>query len=256
MNIRNAFKITTAALALIGGMGVAQAADLAAAPVEPAAPIPYAFSWTGFYVGANIGYGFGGDDKVGAKVDDVFVLRDIDKLNLSGVFGGGQVGYNYQMGSFVFGLEGDIQVSGVKDDFNRTVGVFPGFSADVHADSKVNWFGTLRPRVGYAWDRVLIYATGGLAFGGVDYSVHGAGIGDVGTVRLDNDDTLVGWTAGAGIEYAFTDNWTAKLEYKYVNFGSQDVSGRIIGGLADGVNVTTKETPDFHSVLVGINYKF
>jgi len=259
MNIRNALKITTAALALVGSMSMAHAADLAVAPVEPAAPIPYAFSWTGFYVGANVGYGFAGDDKVGTNITGFGYVTDIDKLELSGVFGGGQVGYNYQMGEFVFGLEADIQVAGVDDDFS-TVIAGRGAPIDgtlVDAKSDVNWFGTVRPRVGFAWDRALIYATGGLAFGGVDYSVKSTGgIYGAGAVSMDNDDTLVGWTAGAGVEYAFTDNLTAKLEYKYVNFGSQTVSGFVVGGPLDGTKVSTKETPDFHSVLIGINYKF
>ena len=251
MNIRNTFKITVAAMALIGSVAVAQAADLAVAPIEPAPPIPYAFSWTGFYVGANIGYGFAGDDKVGADVQGLGAFNDIDKFEMSGVFGGLQGGYNYQMGSFVFGLEADIQASGVEDSFNTNV-----LGATVKGDSQVTWFGTVRPRVGFAWDRALFYATGGVAFGGVDYKVTGDAGPLVGSVKLSNDDTRVGWTAGAGIEYAFTDNWTAKVEYKYVNLGSDTVTGRIVGGPLAGNTVKTQETPDFHSVLVGINYKF
>jgi len=246
MNIRNVFKLTSAALALLGSVAVANAADLAMAPVEPAPPIVYAFSWTGFYVGANIGYGFGGDDRVGERSDFGSNFPNVDKFELSGVFGGLQGGYNYQMGSFVFGLEADIQAAGIDDDINASTGII-----DWTGKSELNWFGTVRPRIGFAWDRALIYATGGVAFGGVDYKIHA----DDGFTTLDqkNDDTLVGYAVGAGVEYAFTDNWTAKLEYQYVNFGSENVSGTT----ADGSAVwTTVETPDFHSVRLGINYKF
>ncbi|MGH2547829.1 MAG: outer membrane protein, partial [Thermomicrobiales bacterium] len=137
MNIRNTFKITTAALALVGSVAMANAADLAMAPVEPAAPIPYAFSWTGFYVGANIGYGFAGDDKVGVQSTSLGAINDFDKFEMSGVFGGVQAGYNYQMGSFVIGLEADIQASGISDDINSVVQ-----GVDVDGKSDVNWFGT------------------------------------------------------------------------------------------------------------------
>jgi len=251
MNIRNAFKITTAALALIGGMAAANAADLAVAPVEPAAPIPYAFSWTGFYVGANVGYGFAGDDRVGLTSDITGFLGDFGTLENSGVFGGGQAGYNYQFGNFVLGLEADIQASGVGDSVN---GLSPTIAS--RAKSDINWFGTIRPRVGFAWDRALIYATGGVAFGGIDYqfdATDGALF-----VHGKDSDTRVGYTLGAGVEYAFTDNWTAKLEYQYVNFGEYKVTGPVVdgAGFATGENITTHATPDFQSVRIGINYKF
>lgn len=255
MNIRTFLKIGSASLALIGSVVMARAADLAVAPVEPAAPIPYAFSWTGFYVGANIGYGFGGEDEVGAHAPSVGVsVNNIAKFDDSGVFGGVQAGYNYQIGSFVVGLEADIQGSGISDKFSKTI-TAAGIPFATSGKSDITWFGTLRPRVGYAWDRILVYGTGGLAFGGVDYRVSGDA-GALGRVDMKSDDTRVGWTAGAGIEYAFLDNWSTKLEYKYVNFGKDKVSGVVVGGPGDGTVVTTNETAQFHAVSLGINYKF
>ncbi len=120
--------------------------------------------------------------------------------------------------------------------------------------SEVNWFGTVRPRIGFAWDRALFYGTGGLAFGGVDYRLSGFTPGGVNFVNIKNDDTKVGWAAGAGIEYAFTDNWTVKLEYQYVNFGRDKVSAAQIGVPANVIS--SQETIDFHSVRLGVNYKF
>ena len=238
-----------AALALLGSMATAHAADLGAAPAEPAAPIPYAFNWTGFYIGDNVGYGFGGHDRVGLDVPyEGRKANDVGTLEDSGVFGGVQAGFNYQLGSFVFGFEADIQGSGISDMIRSHL-ILLNERDTVIGRSRVDWFGTVRPRIGFAWDRVRLYGTGGLAFGGIDYRVSADSV--FGRTDLKSDDTQVGWTAGAGIEYAFMDNWSAKLEYKYVNFGKNYVAGR-----QNGLIVTTDETPDFQSVSVGLNYRF
>ncbi|MDQ0474869.1 outer membrane protein [Labrys wisconsinensis] len=249
MNIRNSLKIGTAALALIGSVAVARAADLAAAPVEPVAPIPYAFSWTGFYVGANIGYGFGGDDRVGVRNNLGVVVPNFAKFEPDGIFGGVQAGYNYQWGNFVFGLEGDFQGAGIDDKFN---GVNAG-GVTWSGKSNLDWFGTIRPRAGFAWDRFLIYGTGGVAFGGIDYRVSGID-GGGNTVDMKKNDTQVGWTAGAGLEYAITDNWTAKLEYQYINFGKEKITAAVVP--PNGIDVSTNETVQTHTVRLGVNYKF
>lgn len=144
-----------------------------------------------------------------------------------GFVGGGQVGYNYQIGSFVLGLETDIQYADIGGDNNIS-----SLNSD---DDDDNWFGTVRAHAGYAFDRALIYATGGLAYGKISNGFS------------NSDDTSVGWTLGAGVEYAFTDNLTAKVEGLYVNLEQDD----------DDLPVTAgSDETEFGVVRAGLNYKF
>ncbi|MBP0579788.1 porin family protein [Labrys sp. LIt4] len=228
-------RISAAAIALLLTSTAAIAADLAPAPVEPVAPVVVPFSWTGFYAGANVGYAFGGRDTVG--IHDPAFLGDLGKLTAKGFLGGLQAGYNYQFDNIVVGIETDFQGAQIKDTVHGVVAGEPG-----RARSDIKWYGTLRPRIGYAYDRFLIYATGGLAYGNIDYklSYNGASFSD--------SNTKVGWTAGAGLEYAFTDNLSGRVEYQYVNFGSYTVRG--------AGTLHSKASPDFHAVRLGVNYKF
>ena len=206
---------------LVAGAGAASAADLPArtAPIAPApmiAAIPV-FTWTGFYVGANAGYGWGNVNLNGWANN----IGDLD-----GFVGGGQIGYNYQMGQFVVGLEADLQAADLSSGNNLgLVGV------------KTDYFGTVRARVGVAFDRFLPYVTGGWAYGNVKTSIGGVG-------STDKSHTG-GYAVGAGLEYAFTNNWTAKVEYLYVDLGEKSVFNT-------GVKVGT----DFSVVRAGVNYKF
>ncbi|HEX8048011.1 outer membrane protein [Rhizobium sp.] len=211
----------------------AYTADLSVS-TPPAAPIEQpVFTWTGFYVGLNGGGAFGGDDKFGLHSGDTF-LGKFGKIEGSGFFGGGQIGYNYQIDpNWVIGLEADFQGADIHDSLTND---------GAHAASKINWFGTLRPRLGYAYDNTLFYGTGGLAYGHIDYKASLDGVGS-----FSEDKTKAGWVLGAGVEHAFTDNVTAKLEYQYVNLGSFTAGGDAL---------STKATADFHSIRVGVNYKF
>ena len=154
-------------------------------PRYAAAPIPYLYNWSGFYVGANVGFQSGSLSNSGAKP--------------SGVAGGLQGGYNWQFGQFVTGLEGDVQLS----DAN-----------DVFASYKFSnpWFGTLRGRGGFAFNNILFYGTLGLA----------VGRGHVDLGRLSEDNMLVGWTTGAGVEVGLTDCWSVKAEYLFIDFASDN----------------------------------
>ena len=204
-------KILLASVALFGFAGAASAADLPTraappAPVFAAAPV---FTWTGFYVGVNAGYGWSNDDF------DAFDAADID--DDGGFVGGAQVGYNYQIGSFVVGLEGDIQYA----DFGAE-GAFD-FDRDGDDDrfESSDWFGTVRARAGVAFGQALVYATGGFAFA----------------------DDATGWTVGGGVEYAFTNNLSAKIEGLYVNFEEDDIAG-------------FEMENDFGVVRAGLNFRF
>lgn len=190
--------------------GSAAAADLprGLAPYYPPPASVYNWTWTGPYAGLNLGYEWG---KVTNNVTEP-----------SGIAGGGQIGYNWQLGQFVFGLETDIQASAADDTFAPYKFSNP-------------WFGTLRARIGYAINNVMLYGTGGLAYGELKGEFFG----------LEEDKTLVGWTAGAGIEYGFTQNWSAKLEYLYMDLASRTYS---ITGVDNGLHSSF--------LRLGVNYHF
>ncbi|ANY79927.1 hypothetical protein BB934_18250 [Microvirga ossetica] len=210
-------KILLASVALFGFAGAASAADL---PVRAAPPAPIiaavpVFTWTGFYVGVNAGYGWNANDSITVGG----VTFDLD--DEGGFVGGAQAGYNYQIGSFVVGLEGDIQYAdfGGDDRFD--------FDGDGILDDDFNtsdWFGTVRARAGVAFDRALIYATGGFAFA----------------------DNATGWTVGGGLEYAFTNNLSAKIEGLYVNLDQDD----------NFPGLDLDNDAEFGVVRAGLNFRF
>ena len=202
-------KILLSSVALLSLTAGAMAADLpsrraAPAPIVAAVPV---FTWTGFYVGVNAGYGWNTND------NDVFVpgIGVVDSDDDGGFVGGAQVGYNYQIGSFVVGLEGDIQYADFGGD-NDVVGF---------DDDNNDWFGTVRARAGVAFGQALIYATGGFAFA----------------------DSNNGWVVGGGLEYAFTNNLSAKIEGLYVN-------------LEDDDSVFGNRDAEFGVIRAGLNFRF
>jgi outer membrane immunogenic protein len=200
------------------------AADLST-PYQPRAAVyspASAFNWSGFYAGANVGYGWA-DMTAGGPTQ-----------RLQGLLGGVQAGYNYDLGGVVLGIEADLQLSGVR--YSETAGAATGtFSVDQ--------FGTLRGRVGLAADRFLPYVTGGLAVANNHISINGGG------ANYDESKVSVGWTIGGGVEFAATDNITLKAEYLYADFGKASFAGP--AGLA-AADVTTKAS----IVRTGVNFKF
>jgi outer membrane immunogenic protein len=271
----NRMSIGIAALASFVATG-ALAADLPMKTPYTKAPayVEPVFNWTGFYVGGNVGYSWGNSDNsttldrfnsglpLVAGVNGTNTSRD----NVNGVIGGGQFGYNWQMQNWLFGLEADIQGSGERGSSTITcVGC-----ADVGTDivttlnQRLDWFGTARGRIGaLVTPTVLLYATGGLAYGEVKVggSVAGNGAGGNTTVVLaDSSSTRVGWTLGAGVEGVISGNWTAKLEYLYMDLGT--VSGGPVP--LTGILVNARQLPglSFSSrftdniVRAGINYHF
>ena len=225
------------ALAL-SGVSQALAADLpqpAPLPKAPAAYVPApVFSWTGFYLGINGGYEFGQSSWTDA------VDPPTGNFNTSGFLIGGTIGGNYQIGSFVIGVEGD----GDWNDANGTT--FNGGFA-VGCTTQSDWLATVRGRAGFAWDRVLFYGTGGGAFGNVRAAA--------GTLPFASG-TQAGWTAGAGIEFAFAPNWTAKVEYLYVNLGNFTCPPTSCGGGTFLNPVPDTVTFTENIIRAGINYKF
>lgn len=211
-------KIAFVAIAGLFSTSTAFAADLGI--VQQSAPAAYtsAYDWTGFYAGANAGYGWAEIENSGVTFDDI-----------NGVFGGVQVGYNYDFGGFVLGLEGDIQLSDIS--YSETLG---GVSAEVGID----YFGTVRARAGLAVDRFLPYVTAGVAW------ARGSGSTSAGGVSAKVEDNFVGWTVGGGVEYAVTDKISIKGEYLYTDFGTADFDTGFDIGLTS------------HVVRAGVNFKF
>jgi len=187
------------------------------------------YNWTGFYAGINGGYGFGKSDWSGSVTNG--------STKPKGALAGVTVGYNLQTGSWVWGLEGDVDYSWMKgDDTSGT-----GGCAGVGCETKMPWFGTARGRLGYAgWDRWLPYITGGAAFGSVKMTPASG---------VEEKKTKVGWTAGAGVEYALMSNWTAKLEYLYADLGTSTCG-------AASCTTDTDVTLKANIVRVGLNYRF
>lgn len=252
-------KLAAALAASVSFVAVpALAADLPAISEPYYAPQAVVYDWSGAYIGLNGGYAWGDTDARGILLEgDPFSVGPVSAgLDVDGWFGGAQAGINMQHGMFVFGLEADIQYSGIEG--SASVLGFPnpdiGTGDVTDVDIDLEWFGTARVRVGAAFDRVLVYATGGLAYGNVEAS---ARVTDNGTYDESDSDsnTHFGYTIGAGVEYAVSDNWTVKGEYLYVDLGSENYDFNFPLGVSD-VDVASKASLDMHLVRLGLNYKF
>jgi outer membrane immunogenic protein len=239
----------------------ALAADIATRPIYKAPVlVPVAYNWTGFYVGINAGYGFGGGSDVLTAGQDPATAAAIASgarpstvsLDRSGFLGGGQIGYNWQFGSMVAGIEADVAWTDFGDRTTFTAG---GLNSTFRQD--LDYLGTVRGRLGYAWDRTLIYGTGGLAYGGVNNRVDLFGPAGQLAYSGRSDGIKTGFTVGGGIEQAIGGGWSAKLEYLYYNLGHDNVNvGAIPGGGGVGTGYTSRFEEDGHLVRAGLNYKF
>jgi outer membrane immunogenic protein len=223
--------LIVAALALAAG-AQARAADMPVpAPVPPPAYVPAVpfYNWTGFYIGINGGGVFGNSNWTDPA------LAPTGNFGVSGALVGGTVGVNYQISSFVLGVEGD------GDWTNLSGTTFNTSCVAVGCITQSNWLATVRGRAGWAWDRVLFYGTGGAAFANVQAAA--------GALPFTST-TQTGWTAGAGIEYAFLPNWTAKVEYLYVGLGNTSCGFASCGG------TTTTVSLNENVIRAGLNFKF
>lgn len=246
-------KVLLSSVAIAAFAAPVLAADL---PARAPAPAPvYAapvFSWTGFYVGVNGGYAgdkfrypFGGDIRGRPYAGKATV-------NSSGFLGGVTAGYNYQFArNWVVGIEADYDWGNVEGKVGLTAAVGP-FAAGLKAGSQLDNLGTVRARLGYSFDRALVYATGGWAYGQVKSSLT-AGIVGVGGIGLSKTVDANGWTVGAGIEYALTNNFSLKTEYLYVDLGKDNLYTADYGRLGSArLDVDTRA----HIVRAGLNYRF
>jgi outer membrane immunogenic protein len=301
-------KLAIAVSVLALGSASASAADLPAKVYTKAPPVVAAvYDWTGFYIGGNVGYSWGRSSTTEAFSDPLatpsLLAATSAKFHLDGVIGGGQLGYNWQRDRWVFGLEADIQGSGEK---GSTSAVCPGGPATSTATTpaavnglcslghqgdtvagnlaafpvtsalseKIEWFGTVRGRVGATFTPTILgYVTGGLAYGQVKATetVAGTNITNPGgqgvnggnvltpfAASFGNTSTRVGWTVGAGIEGVISGNWTAKIEYLYMDLGN--ISGSFITPViapSGGFVTASYNSHITDNILrVGINYRW
>ena len=222
-----------------------------AAPAAESAP---SFNWTGPYAGLHLGYGQGDGVATSSWLPAVpefpgFTLHP----GPAGVVGGAQAGYNYQMGCFVVGIEADFSGSGMNG--SQSITPYPGYTFGVGtAQENINWFGTLRPRLGYTVKpTVLIYATGGLAYGDVSYSANA--FGPINGYPASLSNTKVGWALGGGVEYAVSKCWTVKAEYLYMDLGSESAIAGSIPPITQYLNRYEWQTTA-NIFQIGVNYKF
>ena len=220
------------------GAGLAAAADLpppapARAPVPPIAYAPALYNWTGFYIGGHAGGAF-----ASSSWGDPFTAAN-NTFTSTGFLGGGQIGANYQLNLLVLGVEGDFSWTGLKGTGTDSIGNT--------LNTNVNWTSTVTGRVGAAFDRVLVYGKGGVAFAH-DQSTFTDLFANSASANLNR----IGWTAGAGLEYGISRNWSARIEYDYLGFNSQ------------ALNFTTPTTPLYTSnaalnvqeIKAGVNFRF
>jgi outer membrane immunogenic protein len=203
---------------------------MAPPPRAPAAYIPIAspaYNWSGFYLGLNTGYGFG---------DSTWSTPASGSFAVDGAMAGATLGWNYQIGQLVLGIEGDYDWQNVRGSAPNCAAT--GFSCDTAS----NWYGTFRGRLGYAMDRIMLYGTAGGAV--TDVKVSAAALPWTGNTEL-------GWAAGAGVEGAITDNLTAKIEYLFTDYGNTSCAVGSCGAGNTG-NVKFYES----MVRAGLNYKF
>ncbi len=265
-------RIILASVGVMALTGSAFAADLpvkAPPPILPPVPV---FSWTGVYVGGQVGYGWG-QNRVG--FGDAFGDAAAFSYTADGVIGGAHVGYNLQLDKFVIGLEGDVDGASLSKSYTTGLpfglGLVGGgvlaapLAGDFSVNVKHDIEGSIRGRFGFAlgsfgWDRALIYATGGVAFGGFTGNVSSSfpitPFGPFGGTTSAST-TRVGWTVGGGLEYAVTNNWSIRAEYRYTDFGPSTLFASsfdtpFLGAAGAFVNRHFSE----NRVQVGFSYKF
>jgi outer membrane immunogenic protein len=231
-------------------------------------------SWAGFYAGLNAGYGWGSasTDLVALDPANFIPAQMVGALptelspHVDGFVGGGQIGYNWQFDRTVVGLEADIAYSAMKGDDSFSSNIFPDPSMTVTQTNKVTWLGTLRPRVGWLWNpSTLIYASGGLAYGGVKASTNinvnnlppllscpaGNGFCSIGSLS----GTRVGWTVGGGMESFIGSHWSLRIDYLYFDLGHESYD--MISTIPGGTEVMRAEAKfNGHIVRAGLNYHF
>jgi outer membrane immunogenic protein len=217
--------------------------------------------WNGPYIGANVGYGAADLDGGITVFNPGGVPYAAGPLHYGvdaeGLFGGIQLGINYRNGWFLAGLEADLQSSGISGTSSTSFTPPVILPFTYHASMSTDWFATVRGRMGLVGGNTLLYVTGGWAVGDVDYSATYQFNTVAAFASLKGKETQQGYTLGAGIEQALGAKWSLKLEYQYLNLGDQNAGGNVIvGGAPNGEKVKTAFDAEFHTVRLGMNYRF
>jgi outer membrane immunogenic protein len=194
----------------------------------PAADYQRPFSWSGFYLGAQVGYAFG---ETNAESGPIAGFNQTYRYDNDGVVGGAHAGFNWQTANLVFGIETDIEGANIKGSGTGSLGL--------PHETEVQWVGSTRGRLGIAYDRSLFYATAGVAYGDVKI--------DKGFASYS--ETRVGYTVGAGVEQAISDRMTLRLEYRYTDLGEGNFK-------STPLNSIDKSEVDFHAIRAGFSFKF
>ena len=275
--------IAVSAFAAMAATTSAFAADMAPRPYTKAPPpIVEIWNWTGFYIGGNAGYSWGRSNSdvsysntaTGLPIAPPPGSITSAGFDMNGAIAGGQIGYNWQSNNWVFGLEADAQWSDERGSANYRCAAtaiggvcLPGLTflpagvtgSNLTVDQSLEWFGTVRGRAGVLVSpRVLLYATGGLAYGSIKTTGTFAGVTPAGVAIgsvASNSDVRLGWTVGAGVEGKLTQNWSAKLEYLYMDLDSFRAGSFT---LAPGSAIRADVDSHFrdHILRVGLNYTF
>ncbi len=257
-----------AVLISMGGAQLGSAADMAIkAPPSPPPAAPY--NWTGWYAGGNIGYGWGiSSDPTWSSVDTANVPFSgyldgggdvIPNLKPKGVIGGGQIGFNWMLNpTWVAGLVADFQGSGIKDAETNTVTPPAPFAltSNQYNSEQIDWFGTVRAKLGFAQNNWLLYGTGGLAYGRIATSGSFVTVPQTLNFNGSNDATKVGWAVGAGLNYGLTSNWIVGVEYLYVDLGHVSYTETEPTGLTAGASLTINNRAAANIARVSLDYKF
>lgn len=231
--------LLSAASVLVISISTAGAADLYGSPPSGMlSGMPPLYStthvWSGVYAGLNLGGAFG---RYSANATSGPLSADLGSVNASGIVGGAQIGGQLQSGHFVYGIEADFQ--GSSQDHSETYNLGGTL---VTATASMPWFATVRGRLGWAWDNILLYGTGGLAI--VDGKLSASALG----VTASTENSHLGWVAGAGVEWAFAQQWTAKAEYLYIDSGNIEIAN--VSGIA--INGRIQD----NIIRGGLNYYF
>lgn len=247
-------RILIAGVFALSAAGQAFAADLPPAPMPPPrapatyvpAPIPY-YNWTGFYIGGNLGYGFGG-----SSASDT-AKSSITTTTSQSFLGGGQAGFNWEFGpGVVIGAEADFDWLPNTSNAVTLTNVGPP-PATANATINSRWLTLVDARLGYAWDRLLVYGKGGWAFAGAGNSNLNIGGAPI-AASVSNSNQ--GWTAGAGVEYAFAGTWSVRAEYDFVRLNNATLTAPASVGAPFAGDVISSNNRQISLLTVGLNYKF
>ena len=246
---------TAISLSLASG-AAALAADVARPVYKAPPPAPVApYSWTGFYVGIHGGGAwFDKDWFYPCSATNLLIPGPCD-LSQGGHSGsswlaGGQIGFNYQVGQWVWGIEAQFSATRIKGD-NLDI----AFPTQERLHSRTDFIGTVAPRLGLAWDRVLLYAKGGVAWAHDDYWLTGVQAHVAGMTFATANETRWGWMVGAGVEYGLAQNWSVKVEYNYLDFGTKRIFFTSTGVVPQPPFDEDIEQR-IHVAKVGLNYRF